>query len=426
MDSPKVQPVHELYSNGQRYLFLFILFLTSVLSFADRLALTVVLEPIKAEFGVSDTFLGLLSGFSFAALYATLGLPVARLADWSNRRTIISAAVVIWSAMTFACGQATSFWQLAVARIGVGAGEAGAMPPAQSLIADYFPPRQRGMALSLFMSSTLVGYLVAFIGGSYIASHYGWREVFIVLGLPGLLLGIVTAVVLPEPRDLEPYRLRRTDQEPLRETLGALFSKRSFVFMVGGVVLNFMFVFAIVAFIPSFMIRTLGVAQETMGPAFGATNGLASLLGAVIGGFLIDASARRAPAWLALVPALALLLSFPCFVLAFMMTELTPFLALIFCGTLLTTVVVPSTLAGVHLVCGSKRRATAIMLLLFFGNMIGMGLGPLVAGVISDYRSAVEGSESLRTALMIMTCVIPPGGWLFWRAAGSIAADTED
>jgi MFS family permease len=109
-----------------------------------------------------------------------------------------------------------------------------------------------------------------------------------------------------------------------------------------------------------------------------------------------------------------------------MMTELTPFLALIFCGTLLTTVVVPSTLAGVHLVCGSKRRATAIMLLLFFGNMIGMGLGPLVAGVISDYRSAVEGSESLRTALMIMTCVIPPGGWLFWRAAGSIAADTED
>jgi len=196
----------DLYSSRQRWVYLAVLFLVSTSNYADRNVISVLLEPIKAEFKVSDTMLGLLTGISFAVFYATLGIPVARWADRGNRKFIMTLALTIWSFMTMLCGAAQTFWQLAFARVGVGAGEAGAIPPAQSLIADYFDPTRRARALAIFMASATAGYLLGFVLGAHIAAVYGWRHAFVLLGAPGLLLAVIVHFVLREPRVLPEFR----------------------------------------------------------------------------------------------------------------------------------------------------------------------------------------------------------------------------
>ena len=191
----------DLYSGKQRWVFLTVLFLVSTSNVVDRQIVTVLLEPIKAEFGVSDTMLGLLSGLAFALFYVTLGIPIARLADSKNRKLIVGTAITVWSIMTALCGAAQSFFQLALARVGVGAGEAGAVPPSQSLLADYFPPERRSLALAVFFLSAAAGNVLGLIVGGQVADAYGWRWTFVIFGLPGLLLALIVWVVLDEPRN---------------------------------------------------------------------------------------------------------------------------------------------------------------------------------------------------------------------------------
>ena len=172
------------------------LFLIGTSNFADRNVIGVLLEPIKAEFGISDASLGLLSGVSFALFYATLGLPVAHWADRGDRRLIITLALGIWTVMTALCGLAQSFWQLVLVRVGVGAGEAGAVPPAQSLIIDYYSPDRRGRAIGIFMLSSTTGYVLGIVIGGWIAEAHGWRAAFLFVGLPRLVLAILARFVL--------------------------------------------------------------------------------------------------------------------------------------------------------------------------------------------------------------------------------------
>ena len=174
------------YSARYRNYVLFVLFVTYVLNFLDRQLMTILLEPIKQEFDASDTAMGFLTGFAFALFYATLGIPVARLADRWSRRNVIAISITLWSGMTALCGAAASFWQLALFRIGVGVGEAGGTPPSHSLIADYFPPEQRSTALSIHATGTQFGILIGMLGGAFIAEAYGWRMAFVIFGVPGL------------------------------------------------------------------------------------------------------------------------------------------------------------------------------------------------------------------------------------------------
>ena len=188
------------YSPRYRNYVLFILFLTYVLNFLDRQLMTILLEPIKAEFGASDTAMGFLTGFAFALFYATLGIPVARLADRWSRRNVIAISITVWSGMTALCGAASSFTQLALLRVGVGVGEAGGTPPSHSLIASYFPPEQRSTALSLHSTGTQFGILIGMLGGAIIADTLGWRMAFVVFGAPGLIVGLLLALTVKEPR----------------------------------------------------------------------------------------------------------------------------------------------------------------------------------------------------------------------------------
>ncbi len=190
---------HNQFSSRYRNYVLFILFLTYVLNFLDRQLMTILLEPIKQEFGASDTAMGFLTGFAFALFYASLGIPVARLADKWSRRNVIAISITLWSGMTALCGAAASFGQLALLRIGVGVGEAGGTPPSHSLIADYFPPEKRSTALSIHSTATQFGILIGMLGGAYIAQAYGWRMAFVIFGVPGILVGALIALTIREP-----------------------------------------------------------------------------------------------------------------------------------------------------------------------------------------------------------------------------------
>ena len=183
-----------------RWYVLGVLALTYAFSFMDRQIVSILLEDLRLEFALSDTQLGLLSGLAFALFYATLGIPIARLADRYNRINIISTAVAVWSIMTALCGSATSFVQLFLARVGVGIGEAGGGPPSHSTIADYFGPSERSFAISIYSLGATIGALMGLIMGGYVAEHYGWRMAFFVAGVPGLALAILVKLTVREPK----------------------------------------------------------------------------------------------------------------------------------------------------------------------------------------------------------------------------------
>ncbi|MDH5738565.1 MAG: MFS transporter, partial [Gammaproteobacteria bacterium] len=188
------------FSTRYRYYALFVLTLVFTSSHVDRQIIGILLQPIKQDLGASDTQMGFLIGITFAIFYATLGMPIAMLADRTNRRNLIAWSITIWSGMTVICGYATSFTQLALARIGVGIGEAGSNPPSHSMISDLFPVHQRSTALAIFAVGINIGLLIAYLGGGWMSQHWGWREAFIVVGAPGLLIALLVRFTLKEPQ----------------------------------------------------------------------------------------------------------------------------------------------------------------------------------------------------------------------------------
>ena len=420
---PAAQDPHSLYSQGQRRWLLAVLFLVSMSNYIDRNIISVLLEPIKKEFSVSDTQLGLLSGFAFAVFYATLGIPVARWADRGNRRIVVTLCLTVWSVMTILCGMANTFAQLILARIGVGAGEAGALPPAQSLIADYFPPERRASAIAVFISSATVGYLIAFIGGAQLVTHYGWRTAFIVVGAPGLILAIVTFFFLKEPRESLGFRATSSSDETFVGSLKVLFAKRSYAWLVVGITLYAFVAYGVLIFFPSYMIRSLGVPLSEIGLTYGALSAVATLIGTLGGGWLADRLGTRDPRWFAWLPALACLVAGPLYIVAFLSGTYHTFLALTFVAGTGIGMGLPSVFTAMHAVCGSSRRAVAVSILTFMMSMIGGGLGPLVTGVLSDAFAASHGTGALRYALITSSTIMFPAAVALFFAGRRIPHD---
>lgn len=422
---PELPPAHTLYTPRQRWGFLAILFLVSTSSYMDRQIITIVLEPIKDEFQVSDAKLGLLTGFSFAIFYATLGLPVARLADRANRRFIIGVALTVWSGFTVLCGFTQGFWQLAASRIGVGAGESGAIPPAQSLVADYFPPEQRGRALGLFMMSAMAGYLVAFIGGSQVAATYGWRAAFLFVGAPGLLLALLVFFGLSEPRSLPGRAVPRGGGESIADSWRALRAKPGFINLSAAMILYFFVSYGAVMFFPSFMMRVYGEELARVGLVFGAMSAVASVIGSILGGWAVDRLCGRDRRWMCWLPGALLLATAPLQIAALLMPTFLSFVLVCFVPSLAIAALIPSLFTHLHAICGAPRRAASVAFMFFFANLIGLGIGPVVAGALSDHFTALNGPSGIRWSLMIVVLLFLPAGWLMLRAARSLATDIE-
>ena len=429
---------------GYRTYALWLLLGIYTLNFLDRQIVNILAEPIKQELGLADWQLGMLTGLSFALFYTVLGLPIARIAERGNRVAIISIAVAVWSAFTVACGLAQNFVQLLLARIGVGVGEAGCTPPAHSLITDYTPKEKRASALAFYSMGVPIGSLLGLAMGAVIADQYGWRTAFLVAGAPGLLIGVLAWLTLKEPRRMAEFKAAQTTADApttFGQALTELRSKKTFWRIAIATALISFIGYAHVAFFGSFFIRVHGAELEGLartvggalgmelgalgflGPALGLMIGIAGALGTWLGGQIADRAARKDLRAYMSVPSIAVLLGAPFFVAAMLVGD--PMLALLLLAvpTLLNSLWSGPVYAAVQGMVQPRTRATAVAVLLFVVNLIGLGLGPLAVGVLSDVLATAGGlgeAEGLRWALLISGGIGLLVAAFFWSARSTI------
>jgi len=396
-------------------------------NFIDRQILAILLPAIRDEFGVSDAWLGFLTGTAFAMFYIVLGIPVARYADRHNRRNLIALAVAVWSGMTALSGMAANFAQLALARIGVGIGEAGCSPPAHSMIADLYPPEKRSTAMGVYTIGISAGIMMAYLGGGWVAQNIGWREALLVVGLPGLVLAAIVRFTVTEPkRGHSEGREALGEQPSFSKTLRFLSRRPSFVHMTVAAGLSSYVGYSVISFLPSFLVRSYGMPVDEVGIYLGLIIGIVGGSGFFLGGYIADhlgqSNHRRA---LSFIGVTVLLTAVP--YAAMFLSDSWQIALLLF--------LVPAATANVYLapvlsqaqgLVSLRMRAMASALALLIINVIGLALGPLLTGVLSDVLEAQFAEESMRYSLLIVTSIILPwAGWHYIRAGRTIDADLE-
>nr|WP_305889067.1 MFS transporter [Parvularcula maris] len=410
-------------------------------NFIDRQIIGILQVPIKAEFGLTDLQVGLMSGFAFALFYAGIGIPVAALADKKNRVVIMTAALTIWSFFTAICGAAQNYAQLFLARLGVGVGEAGGVAPAYSLIADSFRPNQRSRALAAYSFGIPIGSAIGIILGGVLLSYLDWRAAFIIVGLAGLPLAPLLLFTVKEPErgrfDAKPVTPvgQQSTLRGLIEVLKVLARKPSFWGLSLGAACSSMMGYGLFLWVPSFLMRSFGgelasfiafmpdaLVPDNAGPLlyaayfYGAVVLIGGIAGIWLGGMLSDKFGVERKSAYALVPAAAFALTVPFLAVA----VLTPSLGLVFLAMIVPTALGlvwlgPVISAFQHLV-PPHMRATASAVFLFINNLIGIGVGQPAIGLISDQLAASYGDESLRYAILT--------GCVFYVAAAGLMALT--
>lgn len=359
---------------------LFALVVVYTFNFIDRVLVSIVQEPIRAEFNLTDTQLGLLGGPTFAILYTLLGIPIARLAERKNRMTILAVCVGLWSAMTAACGLATSYATLLLARIGVSIGEAGCTPPAQSVISDYFPEHSRATALSIYALGIPIGSMLAAVGGGFIAEAMGWRETFLLLGLPGLILAILVKLTVKEP----PRSGGAVEAPGLRETAALLSKKSAFWYAaLGGAMASFVG-YGVGQFTNSFFMRSHELSILQASQITGLLIGAFGAVGTFTSGWLADRVRQRFPNAIAWLPAVGFLVAGPLNVAGYLSGSLPLAIALLAAAQLGGSLYLGSMYAIAQGVVHPRMRATAVAVLLFVVNLIGYAGGPPAIGALSD------------------------------------------
>lgn len=414
-------------TRGARRYALAMLTVVYMFNFIDRQILAILLPSIRAEFQVGDFVLGLLAGTAFALFYVILGVPVARLADRVNRRNLIALAVAIWSGMTALSGLAANVWQLALARIGVGIGEAGCSPPAHAIIADLYPPEQRSAAMGVYTLGISAGVMLAYMAGGWVVQNIGWREAFFIVGLPGLLLAALVRFTVPEPsRGAAEQRHDSGEQPSLRDVAGFLLARKSFVYMALGAGISSFVGYAIVFNMPNFMVRSLGVDAAAIGFALGPIYGIAGGLGFFLGGYLADRIGAHGHSKALACIAAATAASAICFGAVFLSTTLAWCLTLLILPSVISNFYLAPVLSQTQSLVSLRMRAVASSLVLLIINVIGLLIGPPATGLISDLLQASQGEESLRYALLIVSVVLLPlAAYCYWRAGRSIDHDLQ-
>ncbi|GAB3114433.1 MFS transporter [Aestuariicella hydrocarbonica] len=411
----------ERYSPAYRNFVLALLVLVYVFNFIDRQLMTILLEPIKAEFGASDTAMGFLTGFAFALFYATLGLPIARLADRWSRRNVLSISVILWSVMTSLCAGASGFLQMALLRVGVGVGEAGGTPPSQSLIADYFPPHQRSTAMGIHSTGSQIGVLLGMFGGAVIADQLGWRMAFIIFGVPGVVIGLLVALLIKEPVKPKP------PQESLLQSMRQLWALPAFMQLSLATAFTALSGYGLGTWFPSFLIRVHGVSLVEAGLILGLAGTFAGLAGAITGGLLCDRLCQRDTRWQLRLPAIGAGLSL-IFMALFLLWPSQQFwliqdfhlpVAVVFFvfGGFFSAFWLGPTYAAVQTLSPSHLRTQASAMLMLLLNLIGMGLGPVLIGTLSDIFTPTLGEQAIRYAMLVSLAAVAIGSLLYWRAA---------
>lgn len=424
---------------------LFILVVVYTFNFVDRQIVGILAVPIKQELALSDTQLSLMGGLAFALFYTFLGIPIAWLADRKSRTWIMTAALTIWSAMTAACGLAQNFVHLFLARLGVGVGEAGGVAPAYSLIADYFPPNQRARALGIYSFGIPIGSALGIVLGGVLTTYLDWRAAFFIVGLAGLAIAPIFRLTMREPRrggyDSAAANIAPA---PMRDVAATLFRKKSFWLMSMGAASSSMMGYGLIFWLPSFFVRSFGDALPEFfawlpeallppgaGPVlyasyfYGTILLIGGLSGIWLGGVLADRFGERQKGAYAVVPALAFIATVPFFLVGVLANSLTVvFFAFLVIQALSLVWLGPVLSAFQHLV-GPNMRATASAIFLFINNLIGIGLGNLAIGALSDAMRATFAEQSLRYAILSGAVFYLVAATFFLIAARRLKDDWE-
>jgi MFS family permease len=399
---------------------LWVLLVVYIFNFLDRQIVNILAEPISRDLGLSDTQIGLMTGIAFAAFYTSLGIPIARYADSSktNRVGLISISLVVWSAMTALCGMAQNFVQLLLARIGVGVGEAGCTPAAHSLIADLAPPEKRASAISFYSLGIPIGSLLGMVIGGLVADAYGWRTAFFVAGLPGIALAAIVMLVLRDPRLAA--QAQAAQPKPAISTAEAfkeIASSRAFILMaIGGAAAAFLS-YGKATWTTIFFQRTHEMSPGEVGFWFGIGGGVAGIIGTWAGGWFADRFGKENRRHVLTAPAIGMTVAIPIAIAAYWVTDWRISLLLILLPTLLNALYVGPAYSCAQGLVPLRTRAMASAVLLFAQNLIGLGLGPLFFGILSDGIKPIAGEDSVRWVLYgaALLGLIP--SFFFWRAS---------
>jgi len=401
-----------------------VLFVVYIFNFIDRQILAILLQPIKEDLKISDTALGFLTGFAFAVFYTFAGLPLARIADRWVRRSLIAISLATWSFWTAASGLARGFADLAIARIFVGIGEAGATPPAHSLLSDYFPPEKRATAFAIYASGIYVGVGIGFFVGGWINDHYGWRTAFYVLGLPGILMALVVRFTVREPRrGMSEHQPVSTRQHTMREVwrfFAALPAGRS-ISLAGG--FHAFVGYGLGAWLPAFFVRVHHMTPGALGRWLSWITAIGGLVGAFAGGWIADRWVKRNPRARALVGLTGAILAIPFIAASVLLADYRSALLCYLPATVFSTLWLGPAVAIVQDLVPPSMRAMASAVFLFIVTIIGLGAGPQTIGIMNDW---IGTPDAVRYSLLYVSVGMNLiSAWFFWLTAKTLVQDLE-
>jgi MFS family permease len=379
---------------------LLILLLAYIFNFIDRQIIGVLALPIKAELGLSDKQLGLMGGIAFALFYSGLAIPIAWLADRKSRVNIIAGSVALWSLFTAACGFAQNFWQLFLARMGVGIGEAGGVAPSYALITDFYPREKRGRALAFFSLGIPIGSALGVFFGGWLASHLDWRSAFLIVGLAGLPAALLVRLFVPEPVrggfDAGPSEAA----PPFLAVAAALAGTPSFWLLSFGAASGSILGYGLIFWLPSFFARSYHLGLGEVGWYYGSIVLVGGVAGTWLGGWFGDRTGPGDPGAYARIPALCFLIAAPCFALGLFAPTLWLGWLLFAVGQMLALAWLGPVIAAVQHIVPPSMRATASASFLFINNLIGIGFGIYFLGFMSDAMNLSHGADALKYSIL--------------------------
>jgi MFS family permease len=402
-----------------------LLMLAYTLSMCDRMILSILFPDIKVEFGLTDTQLGLLGGISFALFYATMGLPIARLSDQYSRKWIIIASLIVFSLMTAFSGFALGFISLLILRIGVGIGEAGVNPASQSIIADYFPPQGRAFAMAILMLGGSLGMMFGFVGGGFIAEAYSWRIAMISVGVPGLLLAVFMARSLKEPARGTYETETPLPPPPIRTTAVAMWANPAMRHLIAGSVIAGMMGYGFTQWLPTFFMRAHDLSQSQAGLLMAGVFGITAAIGALTAGKWFDRLSKRGYQYGMRMLAIVPFFTIPFFIMGLLADNLTTAILLFIIPGFAGNYVIGPTIAMIQTLSPVNMRAVSSAIKMLCLNLIGLGLGPLLVGMLSDFLTPFYGEGALAIGLAYFTLIGLWGSLHFFLCARALARQAE-
>lgn len=392
-----------------------------MLNIADRLILSIMIEDIKHAFTLSDTEIGLITGFAFTVLYVVCGLPIAWLADRMSRPLIISLSIATWSLMTALCGTATGFWTFFLARMGVGIGESGSGPAGTSLLTQTFKGHELGRAMGIYFLGPTLGTAAGLILGGVLAHAVGWRMTFLLLGIPGIIFALFVFLTVKEPGG-RPIPAKVSVAEGLIAWftgIRALCANR--VFLAGSMAFGCMIVtgYGFATWLAAIMLRGFHVSTADVGFYLGLAFVLGGIPGPLLGGYLTDWLVQRDARWRAWLPAIATLGCLPIYLAALQSTNFWTFLGLFSCGYLVFLIAQAPTVSLIQLAVRPDERAMAMAVAMIFNNLIGQALGLFLIGLASTSLTPLFGTKALTWAVIGVSAAFAVPAVLFYLIAAS-------